>query len=115
MNRNQVTFKIRYDCEVSLYNYILQYNNVVRYTYNRIIENPSMRTKDITVCQHRLNNCELVGSHLRNSAIHDAKALIARKRNKLIFGGKSNFLLRCTGKIDKQTFLNNRLMPLYSI
>lgn len=115
MNQNQVTFKIKYNCEVSLHDYVLQYNNVLRYTYNRIIENPSMRTKDITACQHRLNNCELVGSHLRNSAIHDARALIASNRNKLIFGGKSNFLLRCKGKIDKQTFLNNRLMSLYSI
>lgn len=115
MSRNQITFKIRYTCEFDLQDYIVQYNHVLRYTYNRLFEDSTLRTKDITKLQRILNNCNLIGSHLRNSAIHDAKAIISRNNSKIIFGGKSNFLLRCKGKIDKQTFLNNRMLPLYSI
>ena len=90
-------------------------NSVLRFTYNRIKENPSLCTKDITQLQHRINNCELIGSHLKNSAIHNARYFISLNKPKLIFGGRQNFVNRCKNHIDKKSFLNNRLLPLYSL
>ena len=112
MKQNLITLKIKYSCNDSLLDVIRQYNSVLKFTYNRLLENPNLKTAEITLLQKDLNNCELIGSHLKNSAIYDAKSLVEKSSEPVIFGGKKLFLQRCQNKIDRNEFLIKRLRPL---
>ena len=115
MNQNLITLKIKYSCEDSILDVIRQYNSVLRFTYNRLLENPKLKTSEITQLQKNLNNCDSIGSHLRNSAIYDARSLIRRFDEPIVFGGKYLFKQRCQHKITKDEFLLKRLRPINSI
>lgn len=115
MKSNMIAMKIKYVCEDSLLRVIEEYNSVLRYTYNRLFENNELKTAEITQLQKGLNNCELIGSHLRNSAIYDVKGLIKRSEKSVIFGGKSLYLKRCQNKIENDAFYIKRLQPLCSV
>lgn len=115
-NQNLITWKIEYRCDDDFSEYIENYNKVLRFTYNRLFENPDMSTKEVTEMQKSMKHKpENVGSHLMNCTRYDALALIETSDEPIIFGGKDNFVKRCQNKIDKATFLKNRLLPLYSI
>ena len=107
-----VTFKFRYSCEDDLFDVIKEYNSVLRFTYNRLVDNPKCRTAEITQMQKFLNNCDLIGSYLRCSAIFDAKSLISKSDKKVIFGGKKLFVDRCKNKVSKEDFCNRKLRPV---
>ena len=114
---NNITLKIKYHSQnkEEILNYIKNYNNVVKFTYNRLLENENLKTKEITVLQKSMNNI-FIDSHFKNSAIFDSKALIKRNgENKIIFGGKKLFLERTNGKISKEEYEIQKLMPLCSI
>lgn len=115
MKQNLITMKIKYSCDNSILGVIRQYNFVLKFTYNRLLENPKLKTSEITQLQKNLNNCDLIGSHLRNSAIYDAKSLVERSDIPIVFGGKSLFKQRCQHKITKDEFLLKRLRPINSI
>ena len=115
MKQNLITLKIKYSCDNSILDVIKQYNSVLKFTYNRLLENPKLKTSEITQLQKNLNNCELIGSHLRNSSIYDAKSLVARSDKPIIFGGKYLFKQRCQHKIAKDEFSLKRLRPINSI
>jgi len=115
MKQNLITLKIKYSCNTSILDVIRQYNSVLKFTYNRLVENSKLKTSEITQLQKNLNNCDLIGSHLRNSAIYDAKSLVEHSDKHIIFGGKCLFKQRCQHKIDKDEFLLKRLRPINSI
>ena len=115
MKQNLITLKIKYSCDNSILDVIRQYNSVLRFTYNRLLENPKLKTSEITQLQKNLNNCDLIGSHLRNSSIYDAKSLVERSDKPIIFGGKYIFKQRCKHKITKDEFSFKRLRPINSI
>lgn len=114
MEENLITFKIKYTVEEdeksSILSMIKNYNNILRYTYNRVQEG-ILSTKELTKEQSKLKNI-ILDSHFKNSAIYEAKAL---KEKKLIFGGKKLFLDRCQNKISKEEFQIKKLFPLCSI
>ena len=105
-----VTIKIKYTCEDDLMPLLTQYNSVLRVTYNRLFEK-SLSTKEITSIQKSLSNVDLINSHLKNSAIYDAKAMINKSKDKIIFGGKNLFIQRCQQKISHEEFIRKRLSP----
>ena len=115
MKQNLITLKIKYSCDNSILDVIRQYNSVLKFTYNRLLENPKLKTYEITQLQKHLNNCDLIGSHLRNSAIYDAKSLVERSDKPIVFGGKYLFKQRCQHKITKDEFSLKRLRPINSI
>ncbi len=93
--------------------YVANYNNVLRFTYNRLYDNNfKLSTKQLTDMQKSMHNV-FIDSHFLNSAQYEAKQL--KDRPKVIFGGKYNYLQRCAGKISNQEFKQNRLQPLTSI
>ena len=98
--------------ENEILDFIINYNNVLRFTYNRYQENPKYSTKEITELQHTMNNI-FVDSHFLNSARYVAKSM--SDKPKVIFGGKSLFIDRCRNKISKEEFKLKRLIPLCSI
>lgn len=114
---NLVTYKIGYSCSESLLDWVKQYNNVLKFTYNRMIEDPKLTTKGITELQKGINHCDLIGSHFKNSAQYDAKSLIKESEDgkRVIFGGKKLFIQRCQDKISVEDFRIKRLRPLCSV
>ena len=113
---NQITLKIKYSTDENsktrILEYIKNYNNVLRFTYNRLHENKDLKTKEITVLQKTMNNI-FIDSHFKNSAIFDSKSLLGKE--KVIFGGKKLFIQRCQDKISKEEFKIKKLRPIYSV
>ena len=73
-NQNLITWKILYTCEIELFDIIKAYNNVLHFTYNRLLENPEYKTKEIYAIQKTMNNIpNFIGSHLLNLTIYDAR------------------------------------------
>ena len=113
---NIITLKLKYSTDeqskTRILEYIKNYNNVFRFTYNRLHENDKLKTKEITELQKSMNNI-FVDSHFKNSAIFDSKTLL--HNDKVIFGGKKLFIQRCQNKISKEDFEIKKLRPLYSV
>lgn len=82
-----------------------------RYAFNKLNNSESINYSKI-----QLKNIELLDSWFIQSAITDAKALLAKTgiNSKVIFGGKKNFIKRCKGLIDYEEFNSHRNIPLCS-
>lgn len=109
------TLKIKYksdDIDI-IKRYIQQYNSVYRVAYNKLNNYEHVSYKILS----KLNNIELLDSWFILSALTDAKTLLSinGKGNKIIFGGKKNFINRCKNKISKDEFNKKRYIPLSSI
>ena len=89
-NNNIITLQIRYETDASSLSFIKtlqkQFNSCLRFTYNRLCDNKSLTTKELTALQKNLNNITLIKSHLKNSAIHKAKEIIAIGAEKSVIG-----------------------------
>lgn len=113
---NRITLKLKYltdeNSKSRILEYIKNYNNVLKFTYNRLHENKDLKTKEITILQKSMNNI-FVDSHFKNSAIFDSKSLLGKE--KVIFGGKKLFIDRCQNKISKEEFQLKKLRPIYSV
>ena len=113
---NRITLKFKYSTDEQsksrILEYIKNYNNILRFTYNRLHENEKLSTKEITALQKAMNNI-FVDYHFKNSAIYDSKTLL--RFDKVIFGGKKLFIDRCQNKISKEEFQLKKLRPIYSV
>jgi len=112
-----LTLKLKYSCDDScdqdlILEYMKQYTHVFRVAYNKLYNKEKVKQTDLL----KLNNIDLLSSWWIASAMIDAKMLYNRfKTQKVVFGGKQNFLKRCKHQIDKNTFNLNRLSRLSSI
>lgn len=121
--KNLITLKINYFTDVTSLEYVRHiqkdFNKVLRITYNRICENSKYSTKELTTFQTNLNNVRGCKSHLKSSAICKGKELytVASGSNpqKVIFGGRKNFIDRCQNKINRDEFVKRRMFPIYSV
>jgi len=107
--QNLLTMKIKYSTNEAGLEYISymreNFNKVLRFTYNRIVDNPKFSTKELTAFQSELNHVEGCKSHLKNSAIYKSKEIYNKNKNNpqsVIFGGRKNFINRCKLKISKK-------------
>ncbi len=111
-----ITLKLKYSCEDScdqdlILEYMKQYTHVFRVAYNKLYNQEKIKQTDLI----KLNHIDLLDSWWIATAMTDAKMLYNRfKTQKVIFGGKQNFLKRCKQQIDKETFNLNRLSNLSS-
>ena len=114
------TIKLPYRCVTQteherVLEYVKNYNSVLRFTYNRVLEDPTISTKDLTVLQKSMANV-FVDSWFRSSAQYDAKALIrSNEGKKVVFGGRALFGRRQRLKITHDEFVRDRLVPLCSV
>ena len=109
----KLPYNINKDDHARIKEYISNYNNVLRFTYNRLVDsNFSISTKELTALQKSMNNI-FIDSHFLNSAQYESKQF--KGKDKVIFGGKYNMVQRCKGKISKDEFFDNRLVPIYSV
>lgn len=120
---NLVTLKIEYyteDVNIEHIRHVQKdFNKVLRFTYNRLCENNKYSTKELTSLQSRLNNINLCKSHLKNSAIYKSREICIlnniKGSQKVIFGGRKNFIDRCQHKVSREEFSKERLLAIYSI
>jgi len=101
------TIKLPY---ISSYNFIdlmRQYTIMIKSCYNKIIDN--VNDKDIRLHIKSLKNIDDLDTRFIENALLDAKSL--QKDNKIIFN-RNNFFKRLNDKIDKNTFKNNKYLPL---
>lgn len=114
MKSNIITLKIKYEVDENnkstILSYVKKYNNVLRFTYNRVQEGITS-TKELTKLQKNMNNV-FIDSHFKNSAIYEAKAI---ENDKIVFGGKKLFFSRMDNKITKEEYQLKKLVPLCSI
>jgi predicted transposase len=89
-----------------------QFSSVVRFSYNRYFEGIT-DIKKIKSLVSNLNNIQDLKAKLIEYAISEGKDVHTRFQNqKIIFGGKNNFYERCKGKISKDKFKINKLLPI---
>ena len=120
--QNLLTMKIKYSTDETSLDYIFKiredFNKVLRFTYNRVVENPKYSTKELTTFQSKLNHVEGCKSHLKNSAIYKSKEIYNKNKSNpqnVIFGGRKNFINRCKLKISKEEFIEKRTLQIYSV
>ena len=113
---NIITMKMKYHTETKedsdrIFQTMVNYNNVVKCTYNYLLKHPKASTSEISHYQNSLNNIFL-DTHFKGSAIYEAKGLINRiGENKLIFGGKNSSFKDVKIKSPKKNFINkNRFL-----
>ena len=122
-NENPITMKIKYSTDELSLGYIFHvredFNKVLRFTYNRVVENPKYSTKELTAFQSKLNNIDGCKSHLKNSCIYKSKEIYNQNKDdnpqKVIFGGRKNFINRCKLNISNEEFVEKRTLPIYSV
>lgn len=103
--------KIPYLSDYNFNELLKQYNNVIHFAFNRFQEN--LKQKEIEKLVSNLKNISLLSKRIQLYAVCDAKFLFSKhKNNKVIFGGKFNFLQRCLNKITKEQFQENKLSPI---
>ena len=113
-----ITLKLKYksDSVDLIYQYIKQYNHVYRVSFNLLNDGlPS----SYSIISKKLNNIDLLDSWFIQSSITESKHLIQKMKEigkeKVIFGGKKNFIRRCKGLITKEEFNKKRYIPLCSM
>ena len=117
---NIITMKMKYHTETKedsekIFRMMVNYNNVVKCTYNYLLKHPKASTAEISHYQNSLNNIFL-DTHFKGSAIYEAKGLINKNgENKVIFGGKKLFIQRCQNKITKEEFYKEKQLPIYRV
>lgn len=94
--------------------YQVSYNNVLHWMYNRVVENTTEKQREQQA--KSLNNIDNLDSwFIRSASKHAMWINEANKNNKVIFGGKRNFIRRCKGIISKEEYQAKRLLPLQSV
>ena len=105
------TIKLPYKSTEDLTPVLKQFSNIVRYSYNRFLENKS--EKDIRTLSKGLGSIDLLNSWLIQCGILEGKSIQTRfGEQKIVFGGKNNLLNRLKNKISKEEYNSKRLRPL---
>ena len=106
------TLKLRYEASEEdkkvILSYQRQFSSCMHVMFSCLKENKSLKEcRDIA---SSLNNIKLLDAWMRVCAI--AEAQLHLSNDKVIFGGKGNFLKRAQGKISHDEFEKKRIMPL---
>jgi len=97
--------------KIDIDDYVREFNNVIRFSYNRFQEDTKLSLSDVEkLVKSRMNNIKFLDSSLIKVAVNKAKGLI--KKDKVIFGGKGNFIKRIKGLITKDEWKDLRNFPL---
>ena len=94
--------------KIDITDYLNQYNNIVRFAYNRFQEGLIASEIERSV-KSTMNNIDLMDASLIKSAVDNARCL---KKEKIIFGGKKNWKRYNQGLISKEEYQEKKLKPL---
>ena len=104
-----ITIKLPVLNIIDITNYLLQYNNIVRFSYNRRKENLTQSQIEQLV-KSKMNNIDLMDSSFIRAATDSSKNI--NIEDNVIFGGKNNWTRYNKGLITKEQYQNNKLKPL---
>ena len=110
-----ITIKLPYKSDEifqdKLFSLRKQYSSIVRYSYNRLKD--GLTEKEIRDSFCNLNNINYLDVWTKQCGIIEAKSILQKNGdNKVIFGGKHNFLNRIKNKISGDSLKDKRLLPL---
>ncbi len=107
------TIKLPYKTTENLEPILRQYSSVVRYAYRRFLKGKT--EKEVRNLTKQKDSIDLLPYWIFQCGIKDAENIYKKSGNeKVIFGGKDNFYNKIKGKISKEEYRYNRLMPLCS-
>lgn len=104
-----ITIKLKIQNEVNIQTYQKQYNNIVRFAYNKL-KTGLTQAKTEHYVKNTMNNIELMDASFIKAATDSARSL--NLEQKVIFGGKKNWINYNKGLISKQEYQNNKLKPI---
>ena len=104
-----ITIKLPIVNTIDVTNYLKQYNNIVRFSYNRRKENLTQSEIEKLV-KSKMNNIDLMDASLIRAATDNSKNL--NTEDNVVFGGKNNWTKYNKGLITKEQYQNNKLKPL---
>lgn len=105
-----ITYKFKIKNKIDIIDYVKQFNNVVRFSYNRFRENPKAKLSDIeNLVKSKMNNIDSLDASLIKTAVNKAKSI---KKPNIIFGGKYNFRRLVKKLISKEDWLKLRNINL---
>lgn len=108
------TIKLPYKTEYDLVPLMRQYSSVVRYAYRRFLKGKT--DKEVRDLTKQKNSIDLLPYWMFQCGIKDGENVYKENGNeKVIFGGKENYINIARKKISKEEYRRNRLRPLYSI
>ena len=105
-----IAYKFDIQNKIDISSYIREYNNVVRFSYNRFQENPNLSLSDVEILvKSTMNNLDNIDASIIKVAVNKAKSI---KDEKVIFGSKYLFFQRMKNLISREKFLEERQLPL---
>lgn len=104
-----ITIKLPVINTIDITNYLKQYNNIVRFSYNRRKESLTQSQIEKLV-KLKMNNIDLMDSSFIRSAVDNSKNL--NIEDNVVFGGKNNWTKYNKGLITKEQYQSNKLKPL---
>jgi IS605 OrfB family transposase len=105
-----ITIKLPIQNKINIDDFLIPWNNVLRFAYNRFKENPKLKLSDVEkIVKTKMLNIEKIDASLIKSACDKAKSL---KDEKIIFGGKKNWYDYIKGLINKEEFKEKKKSPL---
>ena len=112
-----ITIKLKLKEEQKGYQKLLkQFNNIVRYAYNRYCDNNGI-IKDsdiIKLVKTNMNNIEQLDASIIQFAVAKSKQIYKTNGQKVIFGGKTNYKRYLQGLIKKLLQTDTRCQNSYS-
>ena len=109
-----ISVKCKIKNTIEIDGYIHQFNNVLRYAYNRFCEGLDFLSI-YHKCNKELNNKDLLDASFVESAVNKAQWIFKTNGSGVIFGGKKNFFDVKYGKSDGSEFKENRNKWLLSV
>lgn len=103
-----LTIKLKLEEAIEVNDYLNQYNNIVRFAYNRFQEDNSLSEVERQV-KAKMNNIGLMDASFIKAACDNARCL---KDPKVVFGGKYNWRRYNKGLISKEEYKTNKLKPI---
>ena len=104
-----ITIKLPVLNIIDITNYLLQYNNIIRFSYNRRKENLTQSQIEKLI-KSTMNNIDLMDSSFIKAATDNSKNL--NVEDNVIFGGKNNWAKYNKNLITKEEYKKNKLKPL---
>lgn len=95
-----ISVKCKIKNTIEIDGYIRQFNNVLRYAYNRFCEGLDFLSI-YHKCNKELNNKDLLDASFVESAVNKAQWIFKTNGSGVIFGGKKNFFDVKYGKSRK--------------
>ncbi len=104
-----ITVKLKLQNQPEVKPYIKQYNNIVRFAYNKLKQGTKQSETEKAV-KSTMNHIELMDASFVKAAVDNARSLNVEQP--VIFGGKRNWQRYNKGLISKEEYQNNKLKPL---